>query len=100
MDNHEALKILTEHNQWRRGMTDEYSFGADKVGEAIDTAISVLSRADGWVKVDELPKDFKGYVFTWNERTGYGLSMISDEYRLAFYITHYKIASPPKTAQQ
>ena len=42
MDNHEALKILTEHNQWRRG--DEGIWhNPTEVGEAIDTAISVLS---------------------------------------------------------
>ena len=55
MDNHEALKILTEHNQWRRGETDVREYGVEKLGEAIDTAISVLSRADGEGSIKPTP---------------------------------------------
>lgn len=52
----ECIKILTEHNKWRRGIEPyddsrkEFPFGVKAVGEAIDYAIEELHRLRGLEK--------------------------------------------------
>lgn len=43
MNNTEVIKILTEHNQWRRG-GDNIPHNPETIGKAIDAAIELLER--------------------------------------------------------
>lgn len=57
---------------------------------------SILSQPDGgWIRVEDLPNGFNGYLFAWSERLGIKAYVINNQYRLPFYITHVKIVLPP-----
>ena len=66
----------------------------------IEQIISARGESDGWVRVEELPSDFRGHIFTYGDNVGYAARIISEEYRMPFYVTHYQIPSPPKPDQQ
>lgn len=52
MDTEIAIKILTEHNKWRRGeppydkMGEPYPHTPNKLGKAIDHAITIMMMED------------------------------------------------------
>ena len=55
MTKQQAIKVLTEHNKWRRG-GDGPATDPMKLGKAIDTAIRLLSKP---AKPKPKPKRFK-----------------------------------------
>ena len=50
-----AIDLLTEHNEWRRGGEGEM-IPPKKIGEAIDVAIDIM-KASQWQPIDTAPKD-------------------------------------------
>lgn len=64
MERDDVIKVLTSHNKWRRGDTQNQTYDCKKIGVAIDSAIALLSASPG---EREVSKEFVTYELTVND---------------------------------